>query len=95
MLWFIYQNFLILIDYILRRLPTLNNSNQNNKWVEILKKCHSKIDDSLFQKSGYKQMNSNCVKIAKLIAHFCATFKPKFARMPIFRATLFVVKRKK
>lgn len=89
MLWLIYQNFLILIEYILRRLPTPMTT-QNNKWIEILKKCPSKIDESLFKKSGYKQMNRNCIRISKLLVHFCETFKSDFGKMPIFRTVLYI-----
>ena len=50
------------------------------------------MDDHLFQKSGYKQMNRNCLKTAKLISHFCEALQSQFSSLPIYRSCLYVSK---
>ena len=36
MLWHIYQNFLLIIDCVLRRLPSNANANHNERWIKSL-----------------------------------------------------------
>ena len=90
MLWNVYQNFLILIEYILHRLPPITN--ENNKWIDYLLKCPAKIDNHRYKKFGYKQMNRNSANIAKSLARFAEPFKLQFSCMPIFRVVLYVSK---
>ena len=52
MLWNVYQNFLILIKYILQRLPPITS--ENNKWIEYLQKCPARIENYRSKKYGYK-----------------------------------------
>ena len=72
MLRCVYQNFLLLVDYALRKLPPSEQHSQNNRCIKKLKALTCKYVEAKTSKAKYKAMIINSTVISGLMNKFCS-----------------------
>ena len=82
MLRYAYQNFLLVIDYILRKIP---QNQRNDRWIKNLKILSGKYVGAKTNKKKFLTLTQNSVLIAQQIHRFCSLSKEK-QNAPIYRA---------
>lgn len=82
MLRYVYQNFLLIIDYVLRKIP---QNQRNERWIKNLKILSGKYVGAKTNKKKFITMTQNSVLIAQQIHKFCSISK-ETKTAPIYQA---------
>ena len=82
MLRYVYQNFLLIIDYVLRKIP---QNQRNERWIKNLKILSGKYVGAKTNKKKFITMTQNSVLIAQQIHKFCSISR-ETKTAPIYQA---------